>query len=97
MDRPKNIYEYTKWLRESHNCKVDEKTKMYYETMVSAVLRSFEDSTFWTQVCSKLTQWNQEYYIDTQCYLVLSLESPRVVTKPFDSFLLKTFRKKHNQ
>jgi hypothetical protein len=47
---------------------------------------------FWQRLAQDLTSINQEYYLKTGYYLLFEGKLPELLRKPFDSFLLKTFR-----
>ena len=91
-DKPKNIDEYKIWLKNSHHIEVSAHTRNYYDTVASKANNDFRATQFWQTLKSDLEQINQQYYLSTNYYLFVESVLPELHTKPFDSFLLKTFR-----
>ncbi len=91
--KPESVKDYTKWLREELDIELTERTKNYYESVSDRILASFGESPLWYDVLSNLTSHNQTYYLDTGYYLFINPDSPELVTKPYESFIHKTFRK----
>ena len=91
-NKPQNIYEYKTWLREQHNIEVSDRTKRYYDAVVSKTADDFRNATLWKTIISQLEQNNQEYYLNKNYYLFTDTSPPELYKKPFDSFVLKTFR-----
>ncbi len=53
----------------------------------------FKKSAFWSDVCRNIQTYNEEYMLKTSYPLFVDpTNPPSLVTKSFDSFLLKTFR-----
>jgi hypothetical protein len=44
---PKNIEEYKEWLKEKHGIEISDKTKTYYESVISKIKLDFEKSELW--------------------------------------------------
>jgi hypothetical protein len=93
MEKPKTVKQYEKWLEEEHNVEVSRQTLNYYETVANHVKWTFEDSEFWTTLKADLQEFDDEYRIETGYPLFAPRREPDLLTKPFGSFLLKTFRK----
>jgi hypothetical protein len=93
VEKPKNIEEYKKWLKEQHGVTITDRTERYYETVVNKIKRDFEQSEFWIGIIENLRQYEEEYTIDTGYALFTPNFEPKLEIKPFKSFLLKTFRK----
>ena len=91
--KPKNIDEYRKWLKEEHGIEVLDRTRTYYESVTSSIRMDFEKSDFWAQLTENLREFNSEYQLKTGYPLLIPGFEPDLNIKPFDSFLLKTFRK----
>ncbi len=93
-DRPQNIDQYKKWLKENHQVEISERTITYYDAVTNGIKRDFEESDFWSQLVGNLPVLNDEYLLNRGGYdlLVLGVKQELGV-KPFDSFLSKTFRK----
>lgn len=93
-EKPTDISSYKNWLSRTHNVQVTHKTKTYYEAVTAKAARDFRKSFFWTELLSELPDINSAYYLRTSYYLLAETALPQLHTKPFDSFVLKTFR--HN-
>lgn len=91
-DKPKNIDEYMEWLEKEHNVEVSTRTIGRYEAVTRKIKLDFEDSDFWIQLVKELREFDSEYRMEYKYPLLLSFE-PEVCIKPFNSFLLKTYRK----
>lgn len=91
--KPKNIQQYTKWLKDKHNVAITRGTAMLYESVANKIKADFESSPVWTQLVSNLGTYNAEYLLSTGYSLFEKLEPPKILIKPFDSFLLKGLRK----
>jgi hypothetical protein len=91
--KPKNIDEYKKWLKEEHGIKILDRTRTYYESVTSKIKMDFEKSDFWVQLTENLREFDSEYRLKTGYPLLTPVFKPDLYIKPFESFLLKTFRK----
>jgi hypothetical protein len=91
--KPKDIEEYKKWVEEKHGIKISDRTRTHYESVTIKIKRDFEKSDFWTQLIGSLKEYNEEYLLKTGYPLLATGFKPKLDIKPFDSFLLKTFRK----
>lgn len=92
-ERPKDIAAYTTWLKKDHNVEVSDRMKRYYDAVVSKAASDFLAAPFWQTLNSDLDRINKQYYLNTSYYLLVNNSSlPQLQKKPFDSFLLKTFR-----
>ena len=93
MNKPNDIDEYKKWLKEEHNVEISDRTRTYYESVAVKIKSEFEKSDFWRQLVGNLQEYDHKYYSNRECYLLMSDIPPELYIKSFDSFLLKTFRK----
>lgn len=91
--KPKTISEYVKWLKDEHDIEVKDQDETYYISVTSKVKQDFETSDFWVQLIGDLREYDQEYLLKTGYLLFISNFEPKLRIKPFESFLLKTFRK----
>lgn len=91
--KPKDINEYKKWLKEKHGFEISDRTQTYYESVTSKIKRDLEKSDFWIQLTKNLREYDSEYWAKTGYHLLTPIRKPELYIKPFDSFLLKTFRK----
>ena len=92
-NKPKDIDEYKKWLKEEHNIEISDRTRTHYELVASKIKSDFEKSEFWGQLIGNLQEYDRKYSLERECPLLMSDDPPELYTKSFDSFLLKTFRK----
>ena len=92
-NKPKDIDEYKKWLKEEHSIEISDRTRTHYEAVASKIKSDFEKSEFWEQLIGNLQECDREYYLEREYPLLMSDGPPELYTKSFDSFLLKTFRK----
>lgn len=91
-NKPQNIIEYKTWLKNKYDIDLSDKTKRYYDAVVSKATDDFRNSDLWKTLISQLEQSNQEYYLMKNYYLFADTSVPELYKKSFDSFLLKTFR-----
>lgn len=92
--KPETVEDYQKWLLKAGYVKSWPVEKSYYTNTTEVMRRQFAGSAIWTQLIDALPVYDQEYLVQTGYPLLLagSLQ-PAVQIKPFDSFLLKTFRR----
>ena len=91
--KPKDISEYKKWLKEKYEIEISDRTKRYYDSVTNRIKLDFKKSDCWVQLTGSLSEYSGEYLTKTGYPLLVSGFSPELDIKPFDSFLLKTFRK----
>jgi len=91
--KPKNITDYKKWLKEDQDVDISKRTSTYYDSVTNNIKRDFENSDFWKEINQNLEEFDQEYQVGTGYQLFIQKFEPEVYIKPFDSFLLKTYRK----
>ena len=91
--KPSTILEYRRWLSEKQDVEVSEKDETYYYSVVNIAKRNFEKSNFWEQLKEKLDEYNQEYLLKTGYDLLAPTYEPKIYVKPFESLLVKTYRK----
>lgn len=92
-EKPLNMDEYKEWLENEHNLEMSNREIAYYETVANKIKIDFEKSDFWAELTENLGEFNSEYLINTGYPLLISEFKPKLYIKPFESFLLKTFRK----
>jgi len=91
--KPETVKAYAEWLKTTRNISVSERYEAYYESVALRVKTDFEKSDFWVQLLENLENYDQEYQVKQGYPLFTSKFSPEVLTKSFESFFLKTFRK----
>lgn len=91
--KPKDVDEYKKWLYKVHNIKITNGTETYYNSVTSAMRKDFENSDLWSEITKEYNNYNDEYLIKTGYPLFMPSFKPILYIKPYQSFLLKTYRK----
>ena len=93
-EKPKYPDEYKKWLKQEHEAEISDRTVMYYESVTEKLKRDFEKSDFWVTLLASLREFDSEYRLQTGYPLLFTAEAePELHIKPFNSFLLRTYRK----
>lgn len=93
MIRP-NEGTYPHWLEEALGFSLDEIEREYYKNTASRLLAEFSDSRFWQRVTSDLPDLHATYQHDTGFGLLAHPDQdPAVVKKPWDSVVLKSYRR----
>jgi hypothetical protein len=90
--KPAAISEYKIWLNKEHKCQLD-RIERYYHSVTSKIKTDLEKRPFWTGLCHQLKEFDDQYFVMTGFQLQMGAVSPEIQVKPFDSYLLKTFRK----
>ena len=92
--KPVGSSEYFEWLAKYRNLVITDKMRDHYERIVPKMEYQFKNSPFWTQWLGSLREFNAEYKKDKGYPLLYSLDTPpELKTKPWESFLDKTYRK----
>jgi len=84
---------YRSWLKSAHNEVIDDRYETYYDHVTSKVKADFEKSDFWVQLCRNLGNYDQEYQVKNGYPLLIPNFRPELLSKSFESFLIKTYRK----
>jgi hypothetical protein len=84
--------DYGDWLKRAHGVTLAAE-KMRYESAGSKALLDMRESPFWVELCSHLTDIDDAYYAKTGYKLFAATPAAELVLKPWESFLLKTYRK----
>jgi len=92
-EKPRTVNEYKRWLEQEHKVEISHRTERYYESVTAKMKDDFERSDFWVQLTGNLREFDSEYRSEKGAYPLLMRLKAEVDRKPFDSFLLKTFRK----
>jgi len=93
IKKPEDIADYKSWLKKEHNVEISAKAESHYDIVANRIKVQFESSLFWINLSKKLKEFDDEYLINRKYPLLISDNIPKLELKPFDSFLLKTFRK----
>lgn len=92
--KPKYPDEYKKWLKQEHEAEISDQIVMNYDSVTETLKKDFAESDFWVTLPDNLREFDSEYHLQKQYRLLLTVEGEsKLHIKPFDSFLLKTFRK----
>ena len=89
---PSTLIEYKAWLGDEHKCEV-EKSRQYYESVTSKVQRDLENSALWQDLTNELKEFDDQYLVQTGFPLQMAGHAREMFIKPFDSFILKTYKK----
>jgi hypothetical protein len=85
---------YPQWLNKQHKIDVSPALRTYYDTVSGKMRDQFAESAFWAQLCANLHEYNDQYLLEIGSFhLFGEIPTPKLFTKPFDSFILKTYRK----
>jgi|ERR1043165_6361513 hypothetical protein len=90
--KPSNITEYLRWLIEEHKYQ-PERIPPYYALVTRKIKAEFESGGLWAELNKQLKEFNDQYLVDTGFQLLMTGQNPEIYIKPFDSLVLKTFRK----
>lgn len=93
MRKPENIEEYKKWLKSELDIIIEPRTINYYNLTTKSLKLKMEESEFWKDFTTSLSQFNQEFTVKTDYQLLIPELKLDIYTKPFDSLFLKTYRK----
>lgn len=74
---------------------VGERLEARYDAVVNKVKRDFEETDLWSQIRSELNDFDSAYRLVAQNYplFLASDDVPKLATKSFNSYLLKTYRR----
>jgi len=85
--------EYPDWLQRIAGDRIGPRTETYYRAVVNDISRRFRESEVWRDLSGGLRDLERRYYLETGYDLFSVSEAPELETKPYGSFLLKTYRK----
>ncbi|MHC1686336.1 MAG: hypothetical protein AB9879_01230 [Methanothrix sp.] len=86
--------EYAMWLENEHHISLDQTIENNYKSASLLVREQLMESAFWTIISRDIKIMDEEYLLKTKGYnLFKEMMPPKIFIKPFDSFLLKTYRK----
>ena len=91
-DKPTTVEQYKSWLRDRHNVDV-RRAETHYDSVTRKISADVEASPCWQALIADLARMDQAYLVDTTYKLFVEGSfTPRLLTKPFESFIVKTFR-----
>lgn len=86
--------EYPSWLKNKHDITLDDSIKNKYKSLSLIIKQKVEKSIFWNNILNDLKEMGEEYLLQTKGYNLFKMTSiPEIEVKPYDSFILKTYRK----
>lgn len=92
-EKPRTVDEYKKWLDEYWDIEILKNTEEYYSKVTGDMKAQFRTSPFWKHLETKITEYDQGYVTLYGYPLFAGEPHPKIITKPFRSFLSKTFRR----
>jgi ppGpp synthetase/RelA/SpoT-type nucleotidyltranferase len=90
--KPSSIAEYREWLSKQRNCDLP-RARSHYESVTIKIKADLEASQFWKDLIAELKEYDAQYSVSTGFPLQMRDQPKELLIKPFDSFLLKTYRK----
>jgi len=90
--KPENLNDYKKWLKDNINIEISKRDESYYESVTTRIKSDFEKSNLWETMTRNFKEYNDEYLIETG-YQLIRETKPEFLIKPFNSLVLKSFRK----
>jgi ppGpp synthetase/RelA/SpoT-type nucleotidyltranferase len=93
MPKPKDQAEYIMWLKTELNIIVSDRIEAHFNAVSAKAKSDFENSDFWRALLKQLPDLNNQFLIQTGYALLLANYKPEIVTKSFQSVLIKSFRK----
>jgi len=91
-EKPTSAGEYKRWLAKEHGCECD-RVEPYYDSVTSKVKADLEKGPFWASLKHELREFDDQYQGLTGFPLLMGGQDLEIHVKPFESFVLKTFRK----
>src|SRR6266540_5718082 len=93
VERPKNLAEYSAWLTSTLDVDLSVGEKTYYEQVVARIRETLRNSALWGGIRRVLLESHDQYALKHGYELLASREEPLLYVKPFDSLVLKSFRR----
>lgn len=91
--KPLNIKEYKNWVKDKFSIELSNKDINYYHSVTNKIISEFKSNPFWKEFNNLFNNYNQTYFVKNNYKLYSSSDLPELKIKPYDSFILKTFRK----
>jgi NAD-dependent SIR2 family protein deacetylase len=90
-EKPKDIGQYKEWLKNALEIEITNKASMHYDLISNKIKYKFEESPFWMDLTNNIKNFDEEYQKEHESYKLFHDPSrPKIYTKPFDTFFLKT-------
>ena len=93
VKKPQTEDEYRQWFAQEQRVSITNSTQAYYETVTGRAQQEIETSKFWREFVDELTEINARYHIETGYDLIAPGRKLKLLTKSYNSFFQKTFRK----
>lgn len=91
-DRPPDFPDgYKRWLKDEHGVEPDQLPN-HYRAVTQEIHTALSKCDFWCALTTNLREFNDKYEL-AHNYPLFTQSDPSILVKPFDSFLLKTYRK----
>lgn len=90
--KPEKGQEYVTWLKDEFDIILDNRSQTYYNAVTSRILSDFEKSNIWESIKNNFKEIDAEYKVKTGYKLFIEDKPPMLVTKPYESYILKTYR-----
>lgn len=91
--KPTTVPEYRSWLAKEYDIEAGSALPNYYTSVTGSAREALLHHPFWTSLGQALRQAHDRYGLNTAYPLLIDPGPPDILVKPYDSFLLKTFRK----
>ncbi len=92
-ERPVDVGAYKDWLKAFVGPEAAALETAYYEAVATRIRETVAKGPVWTDLVGTLGSFESEYLAATGYRLFVTGVVPELQVKPFDSFILKTFRK----
>jgi hypothetical protein len=91
-EKPRQLHEYKAWLNSGQNLRIDSVTETHYRTVADRIRVELAASPFWREWLGNMKLFQDTYFVETGYLLLMPNRDPELLTKPFESALLKSFR-----
>jgi hypothetical protein len=91
--KPVDIAAYKAWLATAHGVDISDETRAYYRSVTDRVKIDLEQLAAWQRLARAMSEFGDEYLLQTTFPLFTAEPALPLFLKPFDSFLLKTYRR----
>ena len=91
--KPVNVEQYKVWIKENFAIDLSNKYNNYYDSVTNKLLHEFRNDLFWKEFLNLFTKIDQNYFLKKNYKLYSTSDLPDLKIKPYDSFILKTYRK----
>jgi len=93
MSKPKDVKEYLEWAKNNLDTSFDDqKTESVYDTNMNNIFNSVSEHQFFVGFSNISKDWQKEYEVKTKTALFMDNEEPKLLIKPFESTVEKTYR-----